>query len=89
MFQLFYYKQSTFKVMKVLYRESRVALAYKNTIIEHGVPNAAATDNTKYQFVLDSKTLFLNTQLIQVKQYHTDNTKKFTKLEGGNLKYTL
>ena len=47
MFQLFCYKESKFNVMKLLRRESRVAIAYEDTIIEHDAPNRTVTDNAK------------------------------------------
>ena len=33
--------------MKLLWQESRVALAYEDTIIEHGAPKKTVTDNNK------------------------------------------
>ena len=47
MFQLFYYKPSRFAVMKLIHRESRVALAYEYTTVEHGSPNKTVTYSAK------------------------------------------
>ena len=47
MFQLFRYKQSKFNVMKLLRQESKVAIAYEDTIIEYDARNKTVCDNAK------------------------------------------
>ena len=60
--------------MKLLWRESMVAIAYEDTIIEHGALNKTVTDNPKALVIINQKKLSIDILLVQVIQYHTIST---------------
>ena len=75
--------------MKILRRESRVAIAYEDTIIEHGAPSRTVTDNTK---ALISDTF---RSILQKYYIATGNTvpycqhQNYCEGEGGNFKFAV
>jgi len=89
MFQLFCYKQSKYNVMKLLRRESKVAIAYEDTIIEHGAPNKTVTDNAKA--LLSDKFNNINRKY-SIIPGHTvpySQHQNYCEGEGGNFKFAV
>ena len=52
--------------MKLLRQESRVSLAYEDTIIEHGAPNKKITDNAKVLISGKLKISVVNNLLVLI-----------------------
>ena len=75
--------------MKLLRQESKVILAYEDTIIEHGASDETVTDNTKALVSTRFKNISHKYSII------TDNTvpycqqSKFTEGEGRNFKFPV
>ena len=89
MFQLFSYKELRSNVIKLLRYESRVTIAYEDTIIEHGAPNRIITDNTKVsisdKFRSISKKYCIATSNTVPECQHQN----YCEGEGGNFKFAV
>ena len=89
MFQLFCYEQSKFNVMKLLRRESKVAIAYEDTIIEHGAPNKTVCDNAKALTSKKFKNVNRKYSIMPGSTVPYAQHQNYSEGEGGNFKFAV